>query len=112
MFTAYNPGSEDRSLPAIIPLKIQGITLWAYLDTGSGRNFISREAMNDFPVIGDLVMRTGLWDRQGANIGNGYKEMYGVDCKTVGFFLKISKEIGKAWRKSLTRAKRASLTRP
>ena len=35
-----------------------------------------------------------------------------VDCKTVGFFLKISKEIGKAWRKSLTRAKRASLTRP
>ena len=36
----------------------------------------------------------------------------GLDCKTVGFFLKISKEIGKAWRKSLTRAKRASLTRP
>ena len=35
-----------------------------------------------------------------------------LDCKTVGFFLKISKEIGKAWRKSLTRAKRASLTRP
>ena len=35
-----------------------------------------------------------------------------VDCKTVGFFLKISKEIGKAWRKSLTRARRASLTRP
>ena len=35
-----------------------------------------------------------------------------VDCKTVGFFRKISKEIGKAWRKSLRRAKRGSLTRP
>ena len=35
-----------------------------------------------------------------------------VDCKTVGFFLKISKQIGKAWRKSLTRANRAGLTRP
>ena len=35
-----------------------------------------------------------------------------IDCKTVGFFLKISKEIGKAWRKSLKRASRASLTRP
>ena len=35
-----------------------------------------------------------------------------VDCKTVGFFLKISKEIGKVWRKSLTHAKRASITRP
>ena len=34
-----------------------------------------------------------------------------VDCKTVGFFLKISNEVGKAWRKSLKRAKRASLTR-
>ena len=33
-----------------------------------------------------------------------------LDCKTVGFFLKISKEIGKARRKSLTRAKRASPT--
>ena len=29
-----------------------------------------------------------------------------MDCKTVGFFLKISKEIGKAWRKSLRRARR------
>ena len=35
-----------------------------------------------------------------------------LDCKTVGFFLKISKDIGEAWRKSLRRAKRASLTRP
>ena len=35
-----------------------------------------------------------------------------LDCKTVGFFLKTRKEIGKAWRKSLTRAKRASLTPP
>ena len=35
--------------------------------------------MNDFPVIGDLVMRTGLWDRQGANIASRYKEMYGVE---------------------------------
>ena len=26
--------------------------------------------------------------------------VYVVDCKTVGFFLKISQEIGKAWRKS------------
>ena len=34
-----------------------------------------------------------------------------VDRKTVGFFLKISKEIGKAWRKSLKREARG-LTRP
>ena len=35
--------------------------------------------LNDFPVIGHLVMRTGLWDRQGANIASRYKEMYGVE---------------------------------
>ena len=29
--------------------------------------------MNDFPVIGDLVLRTGLWDRQRANIASCYK---------------------------------------
>ena len=40
------------------------------------------------------------------------KETRDVDCKTVGLFLKISNEIGKAWCKSLMRAKRASLTRP
>ena len=39
-------------------------------------------------------------------------ESSNVDCKTVGFFLKISKEIGKAWRKSLTRAKRVSSYSP
>ena len=33
-----------------------------------------------------------------------------TDCITVVFSLKISKEIGKAWRKCLTRARRASLT--
>ena len=31
-----------------------------------------------------------------------------LDCKTVGFFLKLSKQIGNAWRKSLTRAKRGA----
>ena len=35
-----------------------------------------------------------------------------IDCKNSRFFLKISKEIGNAWCKSLMRANRASLTRP
>ena len=35
--------------------------------------------MNDFPVIGDHVLRTGFWDRQEANIASRYKEMYGVE---------------------------------
>ena len=37
---------EEKSLPAIVPLKIRGITFWAYLDTGSGRDFVSKEAAN------------------------------------------------------------------
>ena len=35
--------------------------------------------MNDFPVKWDIVMSTGLWDRQGANIESRYKEMYGLE---------------------------------
>ena len=48
---------------------------------------------------------------------NGWKDRnmdssFSLDCKKVVFFLKISKEIGNAWRKSHAGAKRASLTRP
>ena len=35
---------------------------------------------------------------------HGLRSPFHIDCKTVGFFLKISKEIGKGWRKSLTGA--------
>ena len=31
-------------MKATIPVKIKGETLWAYLDTGAGRNFIRSEA--------------------------------------------------------------------
>ena len=44
VLTVYAPSAEE-TLPAIIPVKINGTTLWAYLDTGSGRNFISEEAI-------------------------------------------------------------------
>ena len=53
-------------------------------------------------------MTISIWLHGGGHFQVGTE----LDCKTVGFFLKISEEIGKAWRKSLTRAKRASLTRP
>ena len=42
------------------------------------------------------------WEREGA---------HNLDCKTVGFFLKLSKEIGKAWSKEIGKAWRKSLTR-
>ena len=43
--TGYTNYAEEKVLPAIIPVSIKGQVLWAYLDTGSGRNFISREAV-------------------------------------------------------------------
>ncbi|XP_028411681.1 uncharacterized protein LOC114534438 [Dendronephthya gigantea] len=44
LVTGFTTLTEEKSLPAIVPVKIKGQTLWAYLDTGSGRDFISREA--------------------------------------------------------------------
>ena len=44
MLTSYSPSADEWSLPAIIPVKIKGETFWANLDTGAGRNFITREA--------------------------------------------------------------------
>ena len=54
MLNGYSPSSEEKSLPAIVPLKIKGKTFWAYLDTGSGRNFISKrhESRNILTVNG------------------------------------------------------------
>ena len=35
---------EEKTLPAIVPLKLQGKTFWAHLDIGAGRDFISKDA--------------------------------------------------------------------
>ena len=40
----YSRSPERNSLPAIVPVKIKGEVMWAYLDTGSSRNFVSRDA--------------------------------------------------------------------
>ena len=53
VLTGYTPSAEEPTLPAIIPVKLGGEVFWAFLDTGSGRNFISREAakkLNRRPV--------------------------------------------------------------
>ena len=50
MLSVFTPVAEELALPAIIPVKIQGLTFWAYLDTGSGRNFISSEAANQLKL--------------------------------------------------------------
>jgi len=43
--TGYTNYAEEKVLLTIISVSIEGEVLWAYLDTGSGRNFISREAV-------------------------------------------------------------------
>ena len=44
MLNVNTPSFKEKSLPVIVPLKLKGITFWAYLDTGLGRkNFISKE---------------------------------------------------------------------
>ena len=43
--TGYTTYAEEKVLPAIIPVCVEGEILWAYLDIGSGRNFISREVV-------------------------------------------------------------------
>ena len=47
--TFYSNYAEEKVLTAIIPDSIEGQVLWVYRDTGSGRNFISREAVSSKP---------------------------------------------------------------
>ena len=44
VLTNYSPSPEE-TLPPIIPVASNDETLWAFLDTGSGRNFISTDAI-------------------------------------------------------------------
>lgn len=81
VLNAYTPADGRESLPAIIPVKVQGETLWAYLDTGSGRNFISSNAIRKLelkPVREEV--------RQIVTV-NGAREqslpMYNVEVKSV-----------------------------
>ena len=66
------------------------------------------EAENQVKIIESAIEQTEALLKRNLNAEIlGFNET--LDCKTVGFFLKISKEIGNAWRKSLMRANRASL---
>ena len=47
MLTRFSPSKEEKSLPAIISIKIKGTTFWAYLDSGSGRKFVSKDAIDN-----------------------------------------------------------------
>ena len=46
----FTLAAEQMALSAIIPVKIQGLTLWAYLDMGSGCNFISSEVAKNMDL--------------------------------------------------------------
>ena len=42
---------EEKKFPAMVPLKLQGETFWAHLDTGAGRDFIYKDAAKIFKPI-------------------------------------------------------------
>ena len=45
VLNAHSLADNKESLPAIVPIKVQEKIMWAYLDTGFGRNFISYSAV-------------------------------------------------------------------
>ncbi len=44
-YTGYTTQNEQETLPPIIPVNVNGETFWVHLDTGSGRDFISSDAV-------------------------------------------------------------------
>ena len=63
-------------------------------------------------IVKDYVTCEFTWNDLWTSIQRVPAARFNIAFKTVGFFLKIRKKIGKVWRESLARAKRASLTRP
>ena len=50
VLTGYSTAKEEITLPSIIPVRVKGEVFWAFLDTGSGKNFISRDAIRKLQV--------------------------------------------------------------
>jgi hypothetical protein len=48
--TAFTPAIDEPTVPPIISVKLKGEVFWTFLDTGSERNFISREAAETEPA--------------------------------------------------------------
>ena len=71
MRQSIDPGFRQRTR-IIELLKVRHFFLFS---SNTKYMFYFTLPMNDFPVIGDLRMPTGLWDRQEVNIGSRYKEM-------------------------------------
>ena len=44
VLNGYSNYPEGKSLPPIVPVEMKGEVMWAYLDTGSAKNFVSRDA--------------------------------------------------------------------
>ena len=77
-------------------LKANFVSDWQYISCKEQRNILEKAFLSLSATSGRKL--TNLMENAGTSV---------IYCKTVGFFLKISKEIAKAWRKS-----RASLTCP
>ena len=50
VFTRYTSPVEGQTHPPIVPINVRGTILWAYLDSGSSRNFISSEAIRELKL--------------------------------------------------------------
>ena len=80
-------------------------------DLNSNYAFMPHKRDANKPTIGTFGGRVLSLPRRELQCFPG---RFRLDCKTVSFFLKISKEIGKAWRKNLklARCARASHALP
>ena len=43
-FKGFTPSVEE-TLPPLLPVRIEGKVIWEFLDTGSGRHYISKDAV-------------------------------------------------------------------
>ena len=66
VLTEFTPSMEE-SLPPMFPVKIQGKIFWAILDSGSGRYFISNEA------VMALKLKPGRFEIREVTTVNGTK---------------------------------------
>ena len=109
LLTGYSTANEEVTLPSIIPVKVEGEVFLAFLDTGSGKNFISKEAINKLQLLPARQESKEIITVYGTK--RQYMPIYNVTIESLDGTAKEDIELAGSTMQDLTTIKRLDLNK-
>ena len=109
VLTGYSTANEEVTLPSIIPVKVEGEVFWAFLDTGSGKNFISMDAIKKLQLLPARQESKEILTVNGTK--RQYMPIYNVTIESLDGTAKEDIELAGSTMQDLTTIKRLDLNK-